>query len=219
MGYDPNQPYGAGQPQPPYGQPQPSYGQPPTQYKPPPNYGQQQPYNPSPPMYGGTPPMPNYGQPQKKSSLRWLWITLAIVGGLLVLGCGGCAIASYAGIGYFAKAIAGPSVAVNAYYQNIKDKNYDQAYTYLDTSGTVQSQFVNASSFAQVAQAQDQVKGPVTAYSQTNISTDSNNGVNTANVTMSVTRNGSAYAVQLQLKEENGVWKITSFDTILTITI
>ena len=208
MGYDPNQPYGAGQPPPPYGQP-------PTQYNPPPpNYGQQ-PYNPPPDyMYGGTPPMPNYGQPQKKSSLRWLWITLAIVGGLLVLGCGGCAIASYAGIGYFANTIAGPSVAANSYYQNIKDQNYDQAYTYLDTSGTVQSQFVNASSFAQVAKAQDQVKGPVTAFSQTNISTDSTNGVNTASVTMSVTRSGAAYAVQLQLKEENGVWKITSFDTI-----
>ena len=158
--------------------------------------------------------MPNYEQPRKKSSLRWLWITLAIVGGLLVLVCGGCAIASYAGIGYFAKTIAGPSVAANSYYQNIKDQNYDQAYTYLDTSGTVQSQFVNASSFAQVAKAQDQVKGPVTAFSQTNISTDSTNGVNTASVTMSVTRNGPAYAVQLQLKEENGVWKIISFDTI-----
>ena len=208
MGYDPNQPYGAGQPPP-------HYGQPPTQYTPPPpNYGQQ-PYNPPPDyMYGGAPPMPNYEQPRKKSSLRWLWITLAIVGGLLVLGCGGCAIASYAGIGYFAKTIAGPSVAVNSYYQNIKDQNYDQAYTYLDTSGTVQSQFVNASSFAQVAKAQDQVKGPVTAFSQTNISTDSTNGVNTASVTMSVTRSGAAYAVQLQLKEENGVWKITSFDTI-----
>ena len=205
MGYNPNQPYGAGQP---------PYGQPPTQYNPPPDYGQQ-PYNPPPDyMYGGAPPMPNYGQPQKKSSLRWLWITLAIVGGLLVLGCGGCAIASFAGIGYFAKTIAGPSVAVNAYYQNIKDQNYDQAYTYLDTSGTIQGQIVSPTVFAQVAQAQDKVKGPVTAYSQTNISTDSTNGVNTASVTMSVTRSGAAYAVQLQLKEENGVWKITSFDTI-----
>src|SRR5579872_3525151 len=116
MGYDPNQPYGAGQPPPPYGQPQPPYGQPPTQYNPPPlppDYGQQ-PYGQAPPMYGGAPPMPSYGQLQKKSSLRWLWITLAIVGGLLVLGCGGCAIASFAGIGYFAKTIAGPSVAVTA---------------------------------------------------------------------------------------------------------
>ena len=217
MGYDPNHPYGAGQPPPPYGQPQPPYGQPPTQYNPPPlppDYGQQ-PYGQAPPMYGGAPPMPSYGQPQKKSSLRWLWITLAIVGGLLVLGCGGCAIASFAGIGYFAKTIAGPSVAVTAYYQNIKDQNYDQAYTYLDTSGTVQSQIVNASTFTQLAQSQDQVKGKVTAFSQTNISTDSTNGVNTANVTMSVTRNGSgAYTVQLQLKEENGAWKITSFDNI-----
>src|SRR6266516_2824315 len=100
MGYDPNAPYNQGQPQQPstqytppgygQGQPQQPYGQPPYQGQQPPYgqppYGQEQ--------YGGPPP--NYGQPPKKSSLKWLWITLAIVGAVLVLGCGGCAIASVA---------------------------------------------------------------------------------------------------------------------------
>lgn len=211
MSYDPNQPYGQGQPPNPYGQP-------PTQYNPPSGYEQTPPPYGQPPMYGGVPPapMPYYGPPpQKKSSLRALWITLAIVGGLLVLLCGGCAIASVAGIGFFAKTIAGPTVAANAYYQNIKDQNYDQAYNYLDTNmTTTQGQQLTSSVFTQLAQAQDAAKGPVTAFSQTSINVDSTNGVNTATVVMSVTRNGSSYDVTLQLKEESGAWKIIGFDNI-----
>src|SRR5689334_21190863 len=98
MDYDPNQPT-SGRPQDPSGPP--SYGQqpsgqpqrPPTGHVPPP-YGseyvppQQPPYQQ--PQYG-IPPFPNYAQPQPpKRSLRWLWITLAIVGGILVLACAGC---------------------------------------------------------------------------------------------------------------------------------
>lgn len=162
------------------------------------------------------PLMPNYGPPPQKKSLRWLWITLAVVGGLLVLGCGGCAIASFVGIGYFAKTIADPTIVTTAYYQNIKDGNYDQAYTNLDTSNvTVQNQPVTQALFNQLAQAKDKLQGQVTNFSQVNISTASNNGVNTATVTMLVTReNGPPYNVQLQLQEENGTWKITGLDNI-----
>ena len=210
MGYDPNQPYG---------QPPNPYGQPPTQYNPPPpGFEQGQPLYGQPPMYSGTPPMPmpNYGPPpQKKSSLRWLWITLAIVGGLLVLSCGGCVIAGVAGIGFFAKAIAGPTATANVYYQNIKDQTYDQAYNYLDTNMTTTTgQQLTSTVFTGMAQAQDQAKGPVTAFSQTSVNTDSTNGVNTATVVMSVTRNGSSYDVTLQLREESGAWKIVAFDSI-----
>ena len=209
MGYDPNQPYG---------QPPNPYGQPPTQYNPPPSGYEQPPQYAQPPMYGTPPvqPMPNYGPPpQKKSSLRWLWITLAIVGGLLVLTCGGCVIASVAGIGYFAKTIAGPTATANVYYQNIKDQTYDQAYNYLDTNMTTTTgQQLTSTVFTEMAQAQDAAKGPVTAFSQTSVNTDSTNGVNTATVVMSVTRNGSSYDVTLQLREENGAWKIVAFDNI-----
>src|SRR5438874_157741 len=126
MGYDPNSPYGQGQPQ----RPDQPYGQPPTQYTPPPGYGQEQ--------YRGAPPMPGPGyapqQAPRKSSLRWLWITLAIIGGIAVLGCAGCIIASVAGVGFFAKTVIGPTTTANAYYQAIKDQDYAKAYTYIDTS-------------------------------------------------------------------------------------
>ena len=80
MSYDPNQPNEQNQPP-----QQPDY-QPPTQYTPPPEYNQ--PYA-QPPAYGQppysdvppVPPMTGYEQPQR-SSLRWLWIMLVIVGGI-----------------------------------------------------------------------------------------------------------------------------------------
>ena len=64
--------------------------------------------------------------------------------------------------------------------------------------------------FTRGAEAKDAAAGQVTNFSQTNIST--NNG--TASVTMSVTRSGQSYVVQLQLQQINGNWVITQFDTI-----
>ncbi|HLQ27788.1 MAG TPA: hypothetical protein VK140_00955 [Ktedonobacteraceae bacterium] len=215
---DPNQPYGQGQPQ------QPPYGQPPTQYTPSPtDYRQgQQPYGQPPPQaygqqgqpYGGYPPASNYAQPQKKSSLRWLWITLAIVGGILVLACGGCIVASYAGINFLGQTVTsvlGPTTTANAYYQAIQNRDYTSAYTYLDTSGvTVAGQTVTQDAFVKAAQLYDTAKGPVTSFNQTTVNVDSSG--NTASVTMSVTRNGSPYTVNLQLKKVGSDWKITAAD-------
>src|SRR5215471_17024198 len=65
-----------------------------------PQYGQ--------PPYGGS-PVPSYWPPQqpKKPSRRWLWITLAILGGIIALSCVGCSIVFALGLGSFAK-LAGP---------------------------------------------------------------------------------------------------------------
>jgi hypothetical protein len=194
MSYDPNQPpYGQQQPpygQPPYGQPQQPYGQPeypPTQYV-------------GTPMQGGYIPQP---PPPQKKSLRWLWITLGIIGGIIVLGCVGCGITAVMGIGFFAK-VAGPTFTATEYYTAIKNQDYSQAYTYWDTSGTtsLQGQQATQDAFILVAQAVDTAKGPVTNFSvQPNTNDPSL-------VTVTVTRNGSSYVVQLQLHQVNGTWKI-----------
>ena len=215
MSYDPNQPFGQGQPP----RPDQPFGQPPTQYTPPPEYGQQ-PYGQPPPGYGqeqyrGAPPMPGPGyapqQAPRKSSLRWLWITLAIIGGIVVLGCGGCAIASAAGIGFFAKTVIGPTTTANAYYQAIKDQDYAKAYTYIDTSkASGQLQQETEQAFSALGQLDDKAQGPVTSFSQQNVSVNND----TATVTMSVTRNGSPYTVHLQMKQEGNDWKIVGFDNI-----
>src|SRR5690242_11570050 len=118
MSYDPNQPYGQppqqpqqpyGQPQQPYGQPQPPYGQP---QQPP--YGQ--------PPYGQPPyGQPPYGQPsmpQKKRSLKWLWITLSIIGVVAVL----CGVGVYYVVNTVLK-VAGPAVTVAEYYTFVKSRD------------------------------------------------------------------------------------------------
>ncbi len=213
MSYDPNQPNEQNQPP-----PQPDY-QPPTQYTPP-EYNQpyaQQPAYGQPP-YSGVPPMPGYEQPQR-ASLRWLWITLAIVGGILVLGCGGCIIASVAGIGIFGRAVStaiAPSTTANSYYNAIKKQDYGTAFTYLDISGaSVEGQQVSKDAFIILGQTIDATKGTVSSFSQSGISLNtSTSSGNTATVTMDVTRNGSSYTVHLELRQENNVWKITRVDNI-----
>ena len=206
MSYDPNQPYG----QPPYGQPQPPpYGQPPTQYSPPPQYGQPPPYGQ--PQYGA-PPAPTYMQPQQqpKSSLRWLWITLAIVGGVIVLICGGCIVASIAGIGLFARTIAPVGVA-DSYYNAIKSQNYSTAYTYLDTNLTTSSgQQLTQDVYVQGAQALDTSEGTVSDFTVKSWNVTNS----TATVSVTVTRGSKTYDVHLKLTQEGSDWKITEFDNI-----
>ena len=212
MSYDPNQPNEQNQPQQP--------DEPPTQYTPSPEYNQpyaQQPAYGQPP-YSGVPPVPTYAPPQR-SSLRWLWITLAIVGGILVLGCGGCIIASVAGLGIFGRAVStaiAPSATANSYYKAIQKQDYATAFTYLDTSGaSVEGQQVTKDAFIILGQTIDATKGTVSSFSQSGISlnTSTSSGT-TATVTMDVTRNGSTYTVHLELRQENNVWKITSVDNI-----
>jgi hypothetical protein len=186
---------------PPYNQP--AYGAPP--YNPP----GAAPYNPAP---YGAPPVPGYAQApqQPKKSLRWLWITLSIVGGVLVLGCAGCITLSVLGYNILAPTVTA-SVTASSYYQAIQNQDYTKAYSYLasnmQTTGGVP---LTQSVFTTAATTEDTSLGPVTSVAQTGISTS--NG--TASVTMSVTRNGQSYVVHLQLQQINGNWVITQFDRI-----
>lgn len=175
-----------------------SYEAPPTQYAPP-FYGQ-------PPF---TPP------PPPKKSRRGIWITLAIVGAVLVLACGGCVAAAIAGVGFFASSLAAPSAAASGYYQAIESQQYKVAYGYLDTSSlNLQEQQLSAETFSFEAETRDAANGKVTKFSQTNINVNTDNGVSTALVTIAVTRGSQTYSVRLQMKEENNVWKITDFNNI-----
>ena len=125
---------------------------------------------------------------------------------MLVLGCGGCAIASAVGFNILGN-VAGPTVTANAYYQAIKDQDYNKAYSYWDTSraAAVDGQSITEQAFAAIAQLDDSRQGKVTSFSQTNINVNND----TAMVTMSVTRNGSPYTVQLQMSKIGNDWKIT----------
>ncbi|HJT57913.1 MAG TPA: hypothetical protein VJ761_15530 [Ktedonobacteraceae bacterium] len=236
---DPNQP------QPPYGQPpnyqnpyeQPSspYGQPPYQQSQPPygqpSYDQPQPYTPT--QYGsppyGAPQVPGYAQPQPetKKSNRTLWIVLGIIGGILLLACGGCALA----FGLFSRGVQqtvntvstsidqtatavsaqGAQVTAEAYYAAIQAQDYTMAYSYMD-SGLVTSnnQPLTQDLYTQAAQGRDTSLGQVTNYS---ISADPNDP---SSITVTVTRgqSSSPYTVHLKFRQASDGWKITSYDEI-----
>ena len=209
-----------GQPQPPYGQPQqPSYGQQPYGQPQPPPYGQPQYGQPQQTPYGQT-QQPQYGIPQvpyyapqqqqpPKKRRRWLWIVLGVVGVLLLVCVGGGVLLFYLGTHN------GATDAANQYYTAIEKQDYNTAFTYLDTSNFIlNGRTINQVVFSQAGQIVDQTKGKVTNFSITNTSISSNNGVNTAQITVSVTRNGPPYDVHLNLQQESSGWKITKIDNI-----
>lgn len=175
-----------------------------------PNQPQQPPYGQ--PQYG-VPPVPAYvPQPQPKKSLRWLWITLGVVGGLIVLACGGCAIAIYVfGVNIFNQ--TGPAIVATQYYQAIQNQNYTQAYSYIDPAGaSVGGQSLTQTVFTTGAQAIDTQKGKVTSAAPSSFHINSDNV--TATVAMLVTRGGQSYTVNLDLKKEGNDWKIVNADGI-----
>ncbi len=225
MGYNPNQPpYGqSGQPgQPPY-QP-PSSEIPPTQYAPQPPYGapQQPPYG---QPYGTPPQQPPYGQPQygqppygqvpptpPKRSLRWLWITLAIVGVLILAGCATCGILSVNAIGPFARAV-GPVVAVDQYYTAVQKQDYTTAFSFLSNDATLTSQNqtvpigTSQQAYSQAAQLLDANFGTVTSHSV------AASGSDTTVLTINVTRTKHApYSVRFTMVQIGNSWKIKNME-------
>ncbi len=202
---DPNQPQTPPPyqfpPPPPYAQ-TPSYGQPATEYG-------QPPY---PPTQYAPPPVPGYGMapPQLKESRRWLWITLAVVGGLLVLACGGCGLFAYIAVNQTASSV-GPTFAATEYYQGLKDQSYTLAYTQLADNATIQGQPVTTQDgFTQLAQNADTQKGTISSYHIVPNTSDPGSG----SITVTVTRNGSSYDVHLTLTQVGSTWKISQADGI-----
>lgn len=193
-----------------YGVPSSSYE--PTQYAPPPPYEPTQHAPPPPPflynspLYGGS-SIPNYGQAvqQPKRSLRWVWITLSIVGAVLVLSYVGSII-----LNTLTPTAAATNTA-NAYYHAIENKDYANAYNYLSSDmQTGDGQSLTLSLYTNIAQTQDLLLGPVTSFSQSSVSM----GNGKVSITLSVTRNGNSYVVYLQLQQYNGNWQITQYNTI-----
>jgi Putative lumazine-binding len=202
MSANPNRPQQPAYEQPAYGQS--IYTQPQAPYEPSQPYGQ--------PQWGQ---QTAYAPPQQPPKKRRRWpLILAIVATVLVLAfVGGIAAVFLAVNNSPAKAVS------QQYYDAIKNHDAAKAYSYLDPTIKLtfqgQSQQINEQTFAQVLQAYDQAKGPVSDYSisSINISTSTSTG-NTANVTVRVTRSGNSYDVHLQLRQEGNDWKILSFDGI-----
>jgi hypothetical protein len=145
-------------------------------------------------------------QPQPRKSRRWVWITLGVIGGLIVV-VGFVLVVS---IGFFTastiKTIAGPTIVADQYYTTIKNQDYAKAYTFWDTN--VQKAYP-LEMFTSESQLVDKQLGTVAHYTiASQVQYPENT---TALVTLTVTRSGGvSQTVQLHLQQVGSEWKITS---------
>jgi len=194
--------YPSGPSQPLYGQPTPGQPGPYSQ----PMYGQPGPY--SQPMGApGGPSVAVAAPPQKKRSLKWLWITLAVVGALVIVGGGG---------GVFALSLYGqPAAAATQFCGDLKAQNYDSAYGMLSAKLKTQ---LTSDQFRLGNTQLDNAEGKVTACGAASGSGSYNYslGSNKATVVAVVTRatQGSLQG-GVHLVNESGGWKVDALDTSL----
>lgn len=142
----------------------------------------------------------------KKRSLKWLWITLAVVVALLLVG-GGAAV--FALVQY-----AQPAAAAGTFCTDLKTQNYDGAYNLL--SAKLKAAYTS-DQFHQGNAAIDAAEGKVTACGAASGSNAYNYslGGSTATVTAVLTRStqGNLQGA-VHLVNENG-WKVDGLDTSL----
>jgi hypothetical protein len=100
-----------------------------------------------------------------------------------------------------------PVLAEEQYYIAIRNQDYAKAYSYL---GSDMRARLSQQAFIQQAQQQDETLGRMTRYKENNFPLG-----DPATITVTVTRaQGTTYTVHLELRQEGGAWKITSFDRI-----
>ena len=117
------------------------------------------------------------------------------------------------------------STVVNQYYAAIKNQDYTTAFAFAGGAKSLNGEFYTQTTFTQEGQQIDTTEGKVrdysilsSSYSQREFGTGnfpSNRytyTVETADVIVSVTRNGPAYDVNLQLQQQGEEWKIINLD-------
>jgi hypothetical protein len=145
----------------------------------------------------------------------WLQNTLVIL--LLLITVVGIVGSAYSSVKSFFYDPAPDTVI--PYYNAIQNQDYATAFKYLApglkdvTSGS----FITEQVFAQQAQDIDTAKGKVSSYKITNTAPGGRNNSNSdeKTYTVSVTRNGTSYDVNVYIqKQPSDIWQITGFDNI-----
>jgi hypothetical protein len=132
-----------------------------------------------------------------------VWIILGILALVFIIGSG----LLIWRIGSALNTFGGPTIVSDQYYTAIKDQDYARAYTFL---GSGVKAGLSQEAFTQQAQQQDANYGSISKYSYDNVPLGE-----PADVTLTVIRaNETSYTVHLEMRQEGGVWKITSFDRI-----
>ncbi len=170
-------------------------------YRPAPTGGQSF-YSPGHHQYAGM-------MPPIRTSRGQTWVIVTIIGVsvLLLMGAGIWALANIYG-GVSQQGVGANQVAQD-FYQHMLQQDYNGAYADLQMNG------LTASAFTQDAQSVDARYGQVASFTIDTTSLNSANSASTAThwqVTVNVTRQQTAYSVQISLDNINGSWKITSID-------
>jgi hypothetical protein len=166
-------------------------------------------YGPLPQGYG-----PPYGYPTMASqppnkSRKGLWITLGVIGGVLVLCCAiGVGLVIYAAV-----QVSKPISVAQSFCDDLKAQDYNAAYTL--TSAGYQSR-VSQLQFVQRAQNDDQTNGKVTSCKlQTNsFNFNFNTSISTFTVAIQITRNQTTTG-NLTLVKHGSNWTIDAVDASL----
>jgi hypothetical protein len=173
----------------------------------------------SPPPFVPIPP-PSMPVPPAQKSRKWMWIVIALLGGVLVLSCGLCTWAGYMLVAPTVQDETSALSLVNNYYDAIQARNYDAAYSYLAPQN--KNSILTREQFIQQAEKRDSQYGSVRTYESGQPSIPGNPGGNGPNsltlshltITVNVTRAHLNYAVQLSLEKTGGGWKIVKFNEI-----
>jgi hypothetical protein len=106
------------------------------------------------------------------------------------------------------------SDTVNHFYTAIKGQDYATAFSYLAPGmETLGGAVLTQADFTQQAKSIDQAKGVVKSYKITNIAPGAQDG--TKDITVSVTRNGAPYDVDLNVTEvSTDNWGISKYDDL-----
>ena len=105
----------------------------------------------------------------------------------------------------------GPANTAGDFLADLQSANYDQAYSHLDATVTVQ---MSSSDFKQMALADDHCYGQVTNYPEVPGSATTSADQNTQGFTYTITRSKLSKPYQLTLtlqKDADGTWFITNF--------
>lgn len=161
------------------------------------------------------PTTPRVARPEREARKprSWKW-WLGCLGGMLVLGIA-AAVIVYGATNLFLaiNATGGSGVVASDFLSNLKAANYEQAYSYLDPTLTVET---SKADFKQLAQNDDRCYGRVTDYNEVKDSAVSKTvgGVQTMTYTFSLTRSKLTRPYDLKLtlqKDAAGDWTIVSY--------
>jgi hypothetical protein len=150
------------------------------------------------PPPGATPPPATGGgwtpgPPPRKRRLTWLWILIPV---LLVFAASTVVVIVFA-----VRLVLGPVQTTNDYYADLRDRDYPSAYDRLCSA--VRSE-ISETRFEQIQRSDVATKGSIEDYdfSSSHIENDD------ATTTGTVRRAGQEYDARIELRKEDGDWRI-----------